>query len=667
MASITFGQNGTRPYCTLTVTEQSQSIPNNSTIVQYTLTLVRPMAITSSATKAWSVTINGVNHAGSGTIGGSGNKILLSGTQTIQHNADGTKTIAFSGKCQLDINWGGVQIGTISGNGSMNLTTIPRYGVVSQSLSAKTETTISVNWSSDAVADFMWYSTDNGSTWTEADIADASKGSYTISGLSANTTYNIKTRVRRKDSQLTSDSPTLAVVTYAYPYASSMPNFTIGASLTIGLYNPLNRTVTVALIGSDNSQIAIETATSNQITGYASETAINGLYASIPNSKNGTYKVKVTYGTNSSTKTGGAYSVNENVCMPLIGGVAYRDTNNATIALTGNNQDIVRNHSTVQFTASDLNGQRSASIVSCRVTVNGETYAMALSGTSATGGNATIDSGMDLAATITVTDSRGLSTSKKMSVNMLDWYIPSGIISLARQHNYYSETDIKVDAKYAYINGNNAITITYQATEDSPARTVVSGTLQDNVTSEIVLDNSYAWTVVVTLRDSLGGTANYTLFISRGMPIVYFDRLKNSIGMNCFPQHAKTLEIDGEIYINSEPIADYVIEQGKQGNWNYRKYASGHVECWTTYEIDSANITWNAYLSTGLVYGNFRVNNPFDITEAVVNASLDYCGGNVGWVSTAHSLDESQNSITVVRNGNTGTINTSISINGKWR
>ena len=89
MATITFGQSGTRPYCTLTVTQQSQSAQNNTSTVSYVLTLVRPSAVTSSATKAWSVTINGTTYNGSGTIGGSGNKTLLSGTVTIPHNADG--------------------------------------------------------------------------------------------------------------------------------------------------------------------------------------------------------------------------------------------------------------------------------------------------------------------------------------------------------------------------------------------------------------------------------------------------------------------------------------------------------------------------------------------------------------------------------------------------
>ena len=233
------------------------------------------------------------------------------------------------------------------------------------------------------------------------------------------------------------------------------------------------------------------------------------------------------------------------MCLPSIGSVAYQDTNSTTIALTGNNQDIVRSHSVVQFSASSLSAQKSATVVSCSVKVNGNTYNLTLSGSSATGGNATINSGMSLEAVFTVTDSRGLTATKSITVNMLDWYIPSAIISLHRQNNYYSETDFLVDADFASINGNNAVTITYTATENNPARTVISGTLTNNVTSVVTLDNEYEWSIAITITDSLGGTVTYNLILSRGMPIIYFDRSKSSVGVNCFPEGDKALEVSG--------------------------------------------------------------------------------------------------------------------------
>lgn len=658
MATITFGQSGTRPYCQLSVTEQSQSIPNNASVISYVLTLVRPYAVTSSASKTWSVTINGVTHSGSGSIGGSGNKTLLSGTQTIPHNSDGTKTLAFSGQCQLDLNWSGSWIGTISGSGLMVLTKIPRYATVSQNLSAKTETSATIKWTSDAIIDYIWYSTNNGSTWHGIDVADGTSGTYTISGLYANSNYQIKTRVRRKDSQLTTDSTALAVTTYAYPYANSMPSFTIGSKLTIGIFNPLGRTVTVTLLGADNSEIISETITGTSIAGFNDTTSVNNLYASIPTAQSGTYKVNVIYGTQISTKSGGIYTVNASVCVPSIETVSYADRNSQTIALTENAQDIVRNHSTLSYSATGLSARQGATLTACSVTVNGETINLTVSGSSASGQGGVIDSGSDIDAVFTVTDSRGLTGTKTVTINMLDWFLPSAIITLQRQNNFYTETNLTVDANYPSINGNNQITITYQATKEGDSSPSVSGSVQDNVTSVVNLDNDYAWDVVVQLVDSLGGTASYNLYISRGMPIIYFDRIKSSVGINCFPSGNKTLEINGQ------PLNDFIIEQGTSGDWSYNKYASGNVEAWCQVDVASSSITWNTYLSTGLVYGNTRISYPFNIENAIVNATLDYAGGSVGWISTAHALDNTQTSVTMVRNGSTGQMQISLYVRG---
>lgn len=521
------------------------STPNASTnksTVTVTVTASKSSSSTSDTygNQTTDVTVGSSSQSNSGSFRLSPSKTvtLFSKSFTVAHNADGSKSV------KISVNVGG---NIIYANGSQTVTLdkIPRYATVNQSLISKTETSATMWWTSDATVDYIWYSTNNGSSWTGINVADGSNGQYTINGLSANTAYNIKTRVRRKDSQLTTDSSALSVTTYAYPYASSMPNFTIGDKLTIGLYNPLNRQVTVNILGADGSQVSNDTTSGSSITGYAGSGVVNALYNSIPNAQSGTYKVRVTYGSQVSTRNGGKYSVNATLCSPSIGSVAYEDTKSQTIALTGNNQDIVRNHSIVGYSASGLTAQKGATVSACSVTVNGTSYPLTISGSNASGTGGVIDSGMSLDATFTVTDSRGLTGTKTISVNMLDWSVPSAIITLERQNNFYTATNLTVDARFAYINGNNRVTITYNATKEGDSAPSVSGSVQDNVTSVVNLDNSYAWTVVVTLVDSLGGTTSYSLWISRGMPIIYFDRLKSSVGINCFPKEEQSLEVNG--------------------------------------------------------------------------------------------------------------------------
>ena len=545
MATITFGKTGSRPYGVLTVTETSTSTTNNTSTLSIKLVLKRPSAIHSTATKKASCTINGTTYSWSGTIGGSGDKTLISKTQTVTHNNDGSKTISLSASITLSVTWSETYVGTISGSGSMVLTNIPRYATSNQSLASKTETSISINWSSNAIIDYIWYSSNNGSSWTGINVSDGTNGAYTISGLTADTNYKIKTRVRRKDNQLITDSSTLSVDTYAYPYANSMPNFTIGNETTMGLYNPLGRSITVSMVAADGTEKWGGDITGATMSGWNNSGWVSFLYSSIPNAKSGTYKIKVVYGSQTSIKTGGRYTVNANDCLPSISSVSYRDVNNTAVAITGNDQDIVRNQSIVEYTASGLAAQKSATISSCSVSVNNNSYNLSISGNTASGGNATIDSGSDVTATFTVTDSRGLTATKTLNVEMIDWNVPSAIITMHRQNNFYSETDITVNADYPSIGGHNNITITYKAKKTSDTQYTVTGTLQDNVQSTFVADNRYAWDVVVTLVDSFGGTTTYNLWLSKGTPIIYFDRIKSSTGINCFPQDDESFEVSG--------------------------------------------------------------------------------------------------------------------------
>ena len=518
----------------------------NTSTVTVTVTASKSSSSTASTYGSQTTTVKvgsaSQSNTASFTLAPSKTITLFSKSYTVSHNSDGTKSVTIS------VNVGGNVI-YANGSATVTLDKIARYATVTQSLQSRTETTAVMKWASDSTVDYIWYSTNNGSTWSGINVADGTNGTYTISGLSANTTYQVKTRVRRKDSQLTTDSSALSVTTYAFPYANSMPSFTIGSKLTIGLFNPLGRQVTVNILGADGSQVSNDVTSGTSITGYAGTGVVNALYASIPTSKSGTYKVKVTYGNVVTTKTGGTYSVNANDCLPSIESVAYADTNSSSVAITGNNQDIVRNQSVVRYTATGLYAKKSATVASCKVTVNGNTYNLTISGTTATGGNAVIDSGSDVNAVFTVTDSRGLSASTTLTVKMLDWTVPSAIITLQRQNNFYSETDITVDADYASINGNNRITITYEATANSElgraAPASVSGTLSDNVTSVVSLDNNYSWNVKITLVDSFGGTTVYNAYISRGMPIIYFDRILSSVGINCFPKDELSLEVNG--------------------------------------------------------------------------------------------------------------------------
>lgn len=109
--------------------KKSQDVANNTTTITWTLQLIATSdgAINSSASKAWSVTVNGTKYSGNNSVGIGNNstKTLASGTTTIAHNADGSKTFSYSFSQEFSITFNS-WIGTISGSGSGTLDTIPR-------------------------------------------------------------------------------------------------------------------------------------------------------------------------------------------------------------------------------------------------------------------------------------------------------------------------------------------------------------------------------------------------------------------------------------------------------------------------------------------------------------------------------------------------------------
>lgn len=549
--TINLTQSGTMQGYISWTSASNGSAANTSNVTAKLYIRKDPTTTTEPTYGHWTfrLTINGSTYGTTlwyGSVGQSYVNIASYTLNNVAHNADGSKSITISGNCTGP---SGTSMSgyTASGSGTAVLDKIPRYATVTQSNTEKTETTIAIKWTSDSTIDYVWYKIGSGS-WTAVGSTNASSGTYTISGRAANTAYTIYTRVRRKDSQLTTDSSGLSVTTYAYPYCTTAPNFVIGNSLTLSFYNPLKRLITVNIIGADGSQCSNDTTTGTSIAGYNGTGVINALYATIPNAKSATYNVKVTYGSVVSTNTGGTYSVNTTTNAPSVTGLTYADTNATTTAITGNDQLIIRNKSTVHYTVTGAAAKNSATVSSVKVTVNGLTYTLLASRSSYVGGNAVINSAYDVTATATVTDSRGLTATTTVTVQMLDWMKPTAIINMQRLNNFYSTTNITVDADYSSLDGKNTITITYRAGIQGSGAYTVTGTLQDNVQGSFEADNKQNWSVQVTVQDLFDSTT-YTLSLGRGIPIVFYDVDKSSVGINTFPSHDNSLE-GLDIYMN---------------------------------------------------------------------------------------------------------------------
>lgn len=113
----------------------SYSIADNTSTISWSLQLISGSygTISSSASKSWSVNVNGTAYSGTNTIsiGNNTTKTLASGSTSIAHNNDGTKSFTYSFSQQFSITFSNSYIGTINGSGTGTLETIPRTSSIS--------------------------------------------------------------------------------------------------------------------------------------------------------------------------------------------------------------------------------------------------------------------------------------------------------------------------------------------------------------------------------------------------------------------------------------------------------------------------------------------------------------------------------------------------------
>ena len=145
--------------------QASQSVSSNSTTINWVLEEIQGGGyISSSASKSWSVSVNGNNYSGSNTVGISSNttRTLASGSTTIPHNADGTKSFSYSFSQQFDITYDGVWVGTKSGSGSGTLNSIARASTGSSTnANIGSAVTISISRASSSFTHTLRYSFHN--------------------------------------------------------------------------------------------------------------------------------------------------------------------------------------------------------------------------------------------------------------------------------------------------------------------------------------------------------------------------------------------------------------------------------------------------------------------------------------------------------------------------
>lgn len=326
----------------------------------------------------------------------------------------------------------------------------------------------------------------------------------------------------------------------------------------------------------------------------------------------------------------------------------YIDTNATTVAITGSDNRIIRNKSSLRAIIGTATALKGATISSYSTTINGVTIA----------GNGNIDFGAINVASntnlvLTVTDSRGNKTQLSKTVIVDDWVSPTASVQLYRINNYETSSRLKIDSKYSSLNGKNTITCQYcyKKTTDSTYSSWTA--IANNTLITLNLDNTADFNVKVRIQDKLSGWVEAIKDLPKGQPIVFIDTTKQSVGIGKFPIMNNSLEVvgqgqfdgdlstggdltvignayvNGSITIGSSPI----IASGSNSNGKYIKFHDGTMICWNYQEVTNQAIA-TEYGS--LYQGTRTITYPvaFTSTPTLACTMFKY-GSSASWGGTS--------------------------------
>jgi len=562
MATITTGSQSGRSL-TLTVTEKSQSTANNTTTLSWNLK-------GSGSASGWVVTashlvkINGTilfNKSTDFRINTYVGTTIASGEITVSHNSDGNKSVALAVEAGI-YQWAR----NVSASGTMVLTKIPRQtNINSFSVDQVQLNRFRINFSTINTIDYWWYSLNNGSTWISAQSGDRSSSAFVVtSGINPNTTYNVKIRVRRKDSQMTTDSGARSITTQQKALLTSVPNINIGSSHNISFSNQSGATTSLILQQVDGTQI---TDIGNVSNGVSHTPNANTLHSLTPNSNTLTLRYQLTTTQNSISYTDikefKAYVLNSN---PIFNNFTYQDTSADAVRVTNNNQIMIKDISIPQFTVSTANRatpQNSATILNYKA--NFDTLSKTVDYASNDDVTSTFDNGIikisgDIKMNVVAFDSRDNQTPVTKTINVIDYVLPTLNVDVRRQNNFENTIILRVSGNYSpiVVNGqpkNNITLLQYRFKNSDSAswglwQNINKVVGENNYISSDVfidLDNIYSFDIEVKVKDELKEiTQNAS--VNKGVPAFYISDNKSAIGVNCIPPDNA---VEGGVYASN--------------------------------------------------------------------------------------------------------------------
>lgn len=201
----------------------------------------------------------------------------------------------------------------------------------------------------------------------------------------------------------------------------------------------------------------------------------------------------------------------------------------------------------------------------------------------------------------TVVDSRGYTASETLSVTLYAYRRPklSGITLCradAAGNPDESGTCLYAKAKltYATLGGSNQCVLKgyYRRLTGSYG----SGQTMTSGVGKVLLNGASSaatYLAKITATDSLGNTASYETTIPTAAVAFHLKDGGNGAAFGKYAEQDDMLEIAwSQLKLGGYLLADYIVERGTSGDWDYVCYQSGRREAW--YSVLHQNVTFTA-------------------------------------------------------------------------
>lgn len=248
------------------------------------------------------------------------------------------------------------------------------------------------------------------------------------------------------------------------------------------------------------------------------------LLSQIPNSQSDTGTITCT--TMNGSQTVGSSTVNFTLTVgstsnPTLSGASVVEQNSTVTSKAGSSATMaLLSTKKVSVTASAKDG---ASIRSVTVSNNGKSVKMSLSSGKYTGTISSVTSG---SYTITVTDSRGLSTSQEVNQTFYNYTYPTiASATFSRTTATGSNGSLTANGKYANMLSN---TVTIQVTRTGLSTVTIAGSKTggswnfSQSYSDLIYTNSF--TAAIKITDSFGQVAQLNVVLARSQPVFWLGK-----------------------------------------------------------------------------------------------------------------------------------------------